>query len=250
MEEPLLEFRKTGHRFADGVWGLKDINLPVFPRELLIIAGANGAGKTLLMRHAIGLTRPSEGSVLVKGSELTRNLSLARRSLGLVFQHPEEQFIEDTVYDEIAFGPQNHRIQGEALQATVVAAMEQFGLGGMAQRHPLSLSGGERRRLALASVVAMRPELLILDEPFMELDYPGIKTLLSMLIDLHRSGQAICVITHDIGKILAHADRLVLLSEGRLVAQGPPAEILPLCEENGVRNPCRNGAPIEEATWI
>lgn len=250
MDEALLEFRGTGHRFPDGVWGLRGINLRIHARELLLIAGANGAGKTLLMRHAIGLARPSEGSVLVKGRDVSRNLKFTRHTLGLVFQHPEEQFIEDTVAGEIAFGPQNLRLRGEELEERVSAAMGQFGLAGMEERHPLSLSGGERRRLALASVAAMRPELLILDEPFMELDYPGIRTLLSMLIELHRSGQAICVITHDIGKLLAHADRLVLLREGRLAAAGPPEEILPLCEENGVRNPCRDGTPVERATWI
>lgn len=250
MEESLLQFRGLGHRFPDGVWGLRGIDLALRPRELMLLAGANGAGKTLLMRHAVGLARPREGTVLVKGKEVSRNLGAARRRVGFVFQHPEDQFIEDTVRDEIAFGPANLGIEGPPLREAVDRAMEQFALSGMAERHPLSLSGGERRRLALASVVAMGPELLILDEPFMELDYPGIRTLLAMLIELHRRGQAICLITHDIGKILAHADRLVLMAGGRIVAQGAPEAVLPLCEANGVRNPCRHGIPLEAATWI
>ena len=150
---------------------------------------------------------------------------------------------------EIAFGPENLGLRGSSLAEQVAQTLDRFGLTSLAERHPLTLSGGERRRLALASIMVMQPKLLILDEPFMELDYPGIRDLLKVLLELHAAGQGICVITHDVGKILAHADRLVLMNRGRIVADGEPASLLPLLEVNGVRNPCRAGLPLAEAAW-
>lgn len=250
MAVPILSFRDIGYRFPDGFWGLRGVNLEFFPGELLILAGPNGAGKTLLMRHANGLSRPTEGAVLYRGEDINNSAGRTiRRRIGLVFQHPEEQIIEESVAAEIAFGPENLGIRGKKLESLIQTNLELFGLTNLARRHPMTLSGGERRRLALASVLAMEPEILLLDEPFMELDYPGVQALLSILLKLHASGQGICVITHDVGKILAHCDRLALLKEGRLSAIGRPKDLVERLEEHGVRNPCRGGLSLEHATW-
>lgn len=249
MSEALLSFRGLDHRFSDGVLGLSQIEMDIFEGELLLLAGPNGAGKTLLMRHAIGLARPVAGKVLYRGEEIGTRLKTVRREIGIVFQHPEEQIIEDTVAGEIAFGPENRGIRGAELKLRVERELSRFGLGHLSGRHPMTLSGGERRRLALASILAMEPELLLLDEPFMELDFPGVRDLLRILLEIHASGQGICIITHDVGKILAHADRLVLMNDGKITAAGPPGDLLPILEINGVRNPCRGGIPIEETSW-
>ena len=249
MNEPVLSFQDVGYRFPDGFWGLKHVNLELFAGELLLLAGPNGAGKTLLMRHANGLARPTEGRILYRGEEVHKAGRKIRQRIGLVFQHPEEQIIEESVAAEIAFGPGNLGIRGERLKSLVESNLELFGLAPYAERHPMTLSGGERRRLALASVLAMEPDILLLDEPFMELDYPGVRSLLSVLLKLHAAGQGICVITHDVGKILAHCDRLALMKDGTLSAAGKPEDLVGRLEEHGVRNPCRGGMPLEHASW-
>ncbi len=248
--EPVLSFSDVQYRFNDGTLGLDGVTIDFFPRELLILAGANGAGKTLLMRHANGLLHPTSGEVVFKGAPLRKNLRGARRSLGMVFQHPEDQFIEDSVRSEIRFGIDNLGLPAEVCDLRVQTVLEQFDLDNLKNRHPLSLSGGERRRLALASVIVMNPDYLILDEPFMELDYPGIRELLSILISLHKDGQGMCIVTHDVGKILAHSDRLILMKKGKIICAGPSRDLIGILEENGVRNPCRGGFPFEAATWL
>ena len=249
MSEAILSFRELTHRFPDGFQGLTEIELDIFAGELLLLAGPNGAGKTLLMRHAIGLARPFAGRVLYRGEDIGSRLTKVRQKIGIVFQHPEEQIIEDTVAGEIAFGPENRGIRGMELKNRVERELFRFGLAHLSGRHPMTLSGGERRRLALASILAMEPEMLLLDEPFMELDFPGVRDLLRILLEIHAAGQGICIITHDVGKVLAHADRLVLMNGGRIAASGTPAGLLPILEQNGVRNPCRAGASIREASW-
>jgi biotin transport system ATP-binding protein len=249
MDQPILRFRDVGYRFSDGFWGLRRVNLDLHRGELLLLAGPNGAGKTLLMRHANGLARPTEGEVLYCGENPGKAAGKIRYRIGLVFQHPEEQIIEDSVAAEIAFGPENLGIRGDKLKSLVESNLELFGLTKLADRHPMSLSGGERRRLALASVLAMEPEILLLDEPFMELDYPGVQSLLSILLQLHAEGQGICIITHDVGKVLAHGDRVALMKNGTVSVSGKPAEIVDQLEEHGVRNPCRGDIPLEQATW-
>jgi biotin transport system ATP-binding protein len=249
MSEALLSFRGVDHRFPDGVAGLSKIEMDIFAGELLLLAGPNGAGKTLLMRHAIGLARPFAGRVLYRGEEIGTRLKTVRRNIGIVFQHPEEQIIEDTVAGEIAFGPENRGIRGAELRRRVERELSRFSLEHLSGRHPMTLSGGERRRLALASILAMQPELLLLDEPFMELDFPGVRDLLKILLEIHAEGHGICIITHDVGKILSHADRLVLMNSGKISAAGTPGELLPLLEEHGVRNPCRGGISLSEASW-
>ena len=249
MNSPILCFDNVGFCFPNGIWALRGVNLEIFQGELLLIAGANGAGKTLLMRHANGLVRPTEGKILYRGSDIRKAGSSVRQKIGLVFQHPEDQIIEESVAAEIAFGPENLGIRGRELKFLVESNLENFDLSHLANRHPMTLSGGERRRLALASVLAMKPEILLLDEPFMELDYPGVKTLLSILLNLHAAGQGICVISHDVGKILAHCDRLALIKDGRVSAAGKPEDLIENLEDYGVRNPCSGGLPLEQATW-
>ncbi len=247
---PILSFTDVHYRFNDGAYGLKGVSLGFYPGEILLIAGANGAGKTLLMRHANGLVRPESGKILYKGYPLKKNLKEVRQRIGMVFQHPEDQFIEDTVYGELRFGLDNIKLPQKIIKLRTDSILENFGLAPLRDRHPLTLSGGERRRLALASVIAMEPEYLILDEPFMELDYPGIKDLLSILVTLHKGGLGMCIVTHDVGKILAHSDRLVIMKEGRVVSAGPSESQVQFLETNGVRNPCGGGVPFEKSSWL
>jgi biotin transport system ATP-binding protein len=132
-----------------------------------------------------------------------------------------------------------------AVQKAVAAAMEQFGLSHLADQSPHLLSGGERRRLAIAGVLAMQPEVLLLDEPFANLDYPGIRDVLQQVIALHRQGHTIVLAAHDLEKVIGHAERLIVMDKGRIVADGPPEDMLPLVERFDIRMPClaRLGLP-------
>jgi biotin transport system ATP-binding protein len=154
------------------------------------LAGRNGSGKTLLMRHLNGLEPIQQGSIHLEGQEISQHKELVQR-VGLVFQNADSQFVSQTVEGEIAFGPANLRLTKTEINRRRELAIEQMGLGDFRKRHPHSLSGGEKRRLAIASVLAMEPRLLVLDEPFTGLDLQGVDQTLQCLLNLHQGGSTI-----------------------------------------------------------
>jgi len=247
---PLIAVHRLCHHYRESRTGLADVDLTVRAGELLVIAGPNGCGKTTLLKHLNGLLIAQSGQVLINGVSVAQDPQRARRMVGLVFQDADSQIVGRTVREDIAFGPENLKLARAIVDRRVVAAMTAMGLVHLAGRDPLSLSGGEKRRLAIAGVMAMEPLVLALDEPFDSLDYPGVRQVLDAIVTLHRNGTTIIVTTHDLEKIGAHADRLVLMDDGRIVHDGPVAAVLPFCEQHGVRQPCdvRWGAEIR--SWI
>jgi biotin transport system ATP-binding protein len=247
---PIIEIRGVAHRFPDGTPGLRNVDLCIGPGELVLIAGENGSGKTTLLKHLNALLRPSRGSIVVDGKDVTQNPIQTRQKVGLVFQNPDHQIVGETVYADAAFGPENLKLTPERVNARVEAALNSVSLLPLADRQPHLLSGGEKRRLTVAGVLAMKPKILALDEPFSSLDYAGIREVLRQILDLHQSGCTVVVTTHDVEKVIAHADRLVVLHRGSVVADGPPAQIATKLERYGVRPPCalRWGKPIE--SWL
>jgi biotin transport system ATP-binding protein len=198
------------------------------------------------MRHLNGLARPSSGDVRLRGESIFENLSLTRRSVGLVFQDADAQIVGQTVERDVAFGPENLKLSRSVIHRRVSEALQATGLVGFNQRRPHSLSGGEKRRLAVAGVLAMKPDILVLDEPFTGLDWPGCADLIEVLETLHGGGTGIILITHDLDKILGHADRLLLMNGGRIAADGTPQEIIGVVESLGIRRP---SGSISTMTW-
>ena len=245
-----LEVQGLGKRFESGRWGLRGVDLVLEGPGFTVMSGHNGSGKTLLARHILGLERPDEGQILLDGIHIQQDLREVRRRIAFVFQEPEHQILGMTVDEDVAWTPSRLGWPRDRIQASRAHALQLTGLEGRGGELTAFLSGGEKRRLAIASVLAAEPEMIILDEPFNDLDWPGVQTLLTILIDLHRQGLALLVITHDLEKCLAHADRLVVLEEGRISADGPVPEIWDRLPSLGLRRPGPLCGSLEGMTWL
>jgi biotin transport system ATP-binding protein len=246
----IIEVENLSHRFSDGTLGLTDINLAVQKGTLVIIAGENGSGKTTLLKHLNGLLRPHTGTVRLAGQAVSEDIVRARQLVGMVFQNADSQIVGETVYTDVAFGPENLGLSRSEINHRVTGALEAVGLTRMAQQRPHLLSGGEKRRLSIAAVLAMNPQVIALDEPFSSLDYPGVKQILRYILGLHQSGHTILVTTHDVEKIIAHADRLIIMKNGRIVRDGIPFKIIKEAEAFGVREPCSSRLGMGIASWL
>jgi biotin transport system ATP-binding protein len=244
---PIIRTSNLTHRFADGTLGLDSITLTVWEGELVVISGRNGSGKTLLARHLNGLLEPTTGWVELAGEPVSKNPARARQLVGLIFQDSDSQIVGETVSEDVAFGPRNLRLDREEIEERVDRSIRSVGLAGLEERPAHLLSGGEKRCLAVAGVLALNPRVVVFDEPFSNLDYPATRRVLGQIVDLHRGGHTVVVITHDLDRILAHADRLILMESGRIARDGRPADVIEDVELFGVRKP---GSSIEELTWL
>jgi biotin transport system ATP-binding protein len=246
----LLEIRHLTKIFAGGTVALDDVNLAVDRGELLVLAGTNGSGKTVLARHLNGLLLPTSGEVLLEEAPIAGRLPEVRRQVGLVFQNSDNQIVGETVAADVAFGPENLGLPPAEVRERVAEALAQVDLAALAGARPQLLSGGQKRKLAIAGVLAMRPQLIVLDEPFTGLDYPGVVQILRQLLRLREQGHTLIIVTHELEKILAHADRMAVLSAGRLVASGAPGALLGLLEEYGIKRPYGEERPVATMTWL
>ncbi len=232
------------HRFPDGTLGLNEVNLSIEEGEFVIIAGRNGAGKSLLMRHFVGLSAPSSGEVFYRGERVATCIPLIRREVGYVFQDTEAQIFGQTVREDLAFGPANLGVRGEELEHAIDAALRDARMVGMGDRRPPTLSGGEKRRLAIAGVLAMRPRCVILDEPFANLDFSSVHDILEVLSTLRDEGVTLVVLTHEIEKVVARASRLIILDAGKVSFDAPPREVpKSIFEASGLVCPYRECYP-------
>ena len=246
----MLELDGLGRRFEDGSWGLRGLSCRFESQGLTLISGHNGSGKTMLARHLVGLEKPDEGCIKLDGRNLSSCLPEARRRIGFVFQEPEHQILGLTVAEDVAHTPRCHGLPKARVQELTRSAIDRVGLTGRDQELTAWLSGGEKRRLAVAAVLAAEPELIILDEPFNDLDWPGVKTLLTILLDLVASGIGLLIITHDLEKCLAHADRLLVMAAGRVLADGPAQQMWQRLPELGLRRPGPLTGHFEGMTWL
>ncbi|MBN2655816.1 MAG: ABC transporter ATP-binding protein [Spirochaetales bacterium] len=245
---PLLEIRDLSHRFSDGTVALSEVSFSVEKGDFLIISGPNGSGKSVLMKHLNGLLSPTAGEIRLNGVSISRDLVSTRKKIGLVFQDADSQIIGQTVERDAAFGPENLRLPRAEVDRRVEKALKEVNLLGKKTARPHVLSGGEKRRLAVAGVLSMDPEIVIFDEPFSNLDYPGIRQVLQQLVYLHGKGHTLIVITHDLGKVLAHGTRLIIMGNGRIIEEGEPEELLSSLEKRGIRRP--PGLKAAEMTWL
>jgi biotin transport system ATP-binding protein len=245
-----IELTNVCHTFADGTPGLVDINLSIPGGALAVIAGPNGSGKTTLLRHLNGLLTADSGSVRVAGRRVDADPARVRQVVGLVFQDADSQIVGETVAADVAFGPENLCLNRDEIDRRVSEALETVGLSHLADQSPHRLSGGEKRRLCIAGVLAMNPQVLAMDEPFSGLDYPGTRQVLAQILALKNNGQTIVITTHDVEKIVYHTDRLFVMEKGRIVREGTPNAILQDLERFGVRQPCASRLGLEVTSWL
>ena len=221
---PALEVSGLAFAYPDGHTALRGVDLRVEAGERVALLGPNGAGKTTLVLHLNGILRAGAGRVTVAGLPVQReHLREIRRRVGVVFQDPDDQLFMPTVGDDVAFGPANFGVAGDALRDRVRDALAAVDMAGFADRSPLHLSGGQRRRVALATVLACRPEILVLDEPSSNLDPVARRELAEVLLRLDVS---VLMVTHDLPYALQLCPRAVILDDGVVVADGPTRELL------------------------
>ena len=223
-ETPSLEVSGLAFAYPDGHQALFGVDLTVAKGERVALLGPNGAGKTTLVLHLNGILAAGVGEVRVAGMGVGKDtMREVRRRVGIVFQDPDDQLFMPSVRDDVAFGPANLGLSGDALDARVTAALEQVGMAEFADRPPHHLSFGQRRRVAVATVLAMEPEILVLDEPSSNLDPASRRELAEILVELDVTT---LMVTHDLPYALELCPRAVILSEGVIVADGPTREIL------------------------
>lgn len=210
---------------------LDNVSLKIEDREFVGIIGHTGSGKSTLIQHINGILKPDSGSIVINGTDITAKnvrMSEIRKRVGLVFQYPEYQLFEDTVEKDIAYGPSNMELTPEETAARVKEAMELVGLdfNEYAERSPFELSGGQKRRVAIAGVIAMKPDVLILDEPTAGLDPKAHKDIINMLLDLHKASECnIILVSHNMEDVAEIADKIIVMHSGRVFAHGTPREI-------------------------
>lgn len=206
--------------------------------EFTIIAGPNGAGKTTFIRHFNGLLSPDEGRVTVNGCSVDTNPVSVRSSIGMVFQEPRNGFVAATVEADVSFGPENLGLPRNEIKRRVKRALAAVKLTGREEERIDQLSGGEQARVAIAGALAMEPDYLVLDEPLEGLDFPTRNAVLNHLTDVHDNGTGIIIVTHDLRDLIDLADRLIILDDGQIAADGTPDEIRNRLTDLGIRPPC------------
>ena len=232
----LIQVENLTHIYNQGTpferVALREVNLEIEAGERIGILGPTGSGKSTLVQHLAGLLKPTAGRVLLEGTSIHSKGATARKlrlQVGLAFQYPEDQIFEQTVFREVAFGPRNLGLDEAEVAARVNWALEMVGLdpGAVAQRMPFTLSGGERRRVALASILAMRPRVLILDEPTAGQDPRGRRALLDKVGAWQRkTNMTLIVVSHALEDLARLVERVMALREGRVVADGPARQVL------------------------
>jgi biotin transport system ATP-binding protein len=222
---------------------LRGVTLSIPDGSFLALAGPNGSGKTTLVRQFNGLLEPDSGEVLVNGIEVGEGLVAARSAVAMTFQNPRDAFVASTVGPEVAFGPENLGLDRSEIDQQVERALSAVGMGGREHERLTRLSGGEQARVSVASALAMEPDHLVLDEPFAGLDWPARERLLDRLVTLHEAGTGVIVVSHDLTDLLDPVDRIVVLADGRVAADGPPEEVRDRLPALGVRDPASSIEP-------
>lgn len=237
---PILEIQKLSHIYSPDTpfehAALSNVDLTISRGEFVGLIGHTGSGKSTLVQHMNGLLKPTSGHVLFDGRDIWEDPKFTRQirfRVGLVFQYPEYQLFEETVYKDIAFGPANQGKTGDELDHAVREAAKLVGIrDDQLEKSPFELSGGQKRRVALAGVLAMEPEVLVLDEPTAGLDPAGRENLMANIRDYHRNkGKTIILVSHSMDEIARNVDRILVLKNAHVLMQGTPAEVFARGEE-------------------
>ena len=239
MSHHYLRFDDVHYRYPNGYEALCGVSLRITHGEKVALVGANGAGKSTLLLHTNGLLMPSQGGVVLGGIALTRRtLPLVRQSVGLVFQDSDNQLFMPTVEEDVAFGPSNMRLEPEEIRRRVTEALDAVGALHLRGASPFRLSGGQKKRVAIATVLAMEPSVLVMDEPTSNLDPRARRQIIDLI---RRFGHTTLIATHDMEMVLDLCDRTIVMKQGRIVADGSTRHVfgdLALLEECGLEQPC------------
>ncbi|MCX7749729.1 MAG: ATP-binding cassette domain-containing protein [Clostridia bacterium] len=224
MNQPVVEVNELGYVYPDGRRALEDVAFQVYEGETVGIIGANGAGKSTLLMQLMGILLPSRGEVLVQGEKVTKkSLQKIRAKMGLVFQNPDDQLFMTTVYDDVAFGPRNYKLNEQEVENRVCEALKTVGILHLKDRAPFRLSGGEKRAAAIAAVLSMQPEILVMDEPTAALDPKSRRRIMTLLKGFSHTKM---IATHDMDMVFDLCERTIVLKEGRIISDGRTREIL------------------------
>ncbi len=220
----MLEIKNLNYSYPDGKKALKDINIKIYDNETIGIVGANGAGKSTLIKTIVGIFLTDQGEIIVDGEKVTKKtLNSIRKKVGVVFQNPDDQLFMNKVYDDIAFGPRNYKLTEEKVKEKVEKVMKELNIEKLKDRSPNNLSGGEKRKVAIATVLSMEPSIILFDEPTSFLDPKGKRILIETLKGINTTK---IIATHDLDMVKDNCKRVIVLKEGQVVADGKPKEIL------------------------
>ena len=228
MQQIHLETKNLSFTYPDGTEALKNVNIQIKKGEKIAIMGPNGAGKSTLFSHFNGLSEPTSGHVEIDGEKIVftrEELLKVRQKVGIVFQDPNDQLFAPTVKEDVAFGPMNLGLDYDEVNARIKEALEMVGMSGFEDKTPHHLSGGQQKRVAIAGIIAMRPEIMILDEPTAGLDPEGVDKVLNILNKLNEEGMSIIISSHDIEMVNHFADKIFVLYGGELIAKGDKHQI-------------------------
>jgi len=246
MTHHIVAVTDLEYRYPDGTAALRGVSFRVAHGESLAIVGANGAGKSTLLLHLNGYLAPTGGTLQIGDFPLTKEtLKLVRRTVGMVFQDPDDQLFMPTVFDDVAFGPLNLGLAGADVAERVTKALDTVGAAHLKDRPPYKLSGGEKRAVAIATVLSMSPDILVMDEPTSNLDPRARRKLIELLKTFKHTK---IIATHDLDMVLDLCERTVVLHDGRVTADGPTLQIFgddALLKESHLEKPLRlQGCPI------
>jgi len=222
----MIEIAGLVHVYPDGTRALDGVDLAIGPGETLAIVGQNGSGKSTLVRHLNGLLQPTEGTVRIDGRDIAgQRVARLAATVGLVFQDPDRQIFAGKVRTEVAFGPRNLGLRGAELDRRVAEALEVVGLAGAADENPYDLGYSRRKLLAIASVLAMRTPIVVLDEPTTGQDLRGVARVRAIVAALAAEGRTVITISHDMRFVAETVRRMVVMRAGRIVLDGTPADV-------------------------
>lgn len=238
MSDPIVDVRELSFTYPDGTEALKGVSFRVAQGASLALVGANGAGKSTLLLHLNGCLSATGGEVRIGDVPLTRATAPAlRRAVGMVFQDPDDQLFMPTVAEDVAFGPLNLRLPPDEVERRVTRALERVGMTHLRERPPYRLSAGEKRAVAIATVLSMAPDVLVMDEPSSYLDPRSRRRLIDLLRSFEHSR---IVATHDLELVVETCERVIVMDGGRIVADGPTCEVLndaALMQAHGLERP-------------
>lgn len=239
MSHHIVEVKNLRHIYPDGTAALRDVSFRITHGESVAVIGANGAGKSTLLLHLNGYLAPTAGEVRIGDFPLNKGtLPEIRRTVGMVFQDPDDQLFMPTVYDDVAFGPMNLGLSGTELEGCVTAALERVGAGHLVKKAPYHLSKGEKRRVAIATVLSMSPDILVMDEPTDGLDPYARRQLMGLLREFRHTK---IFTSHDLDMVLELCERTIILNGGEVRADGPTREIF---QDEALLAECRLEQPL------
>ena len=224
----MLEVQNIKYSYNKDYQALKGVSLKVEKGDMVALLGKNGAGKSTLFLHLNGIYEPDEGKVFIDGEELKydkKSLLKFRQKVGIVFQNPDDQIFAPTVEEDVAFGPLNLKLPMEEVQKRVTESLARVGMSGFEKKAPHHLSGGQKKRVAIAGILAMKPEIMVLDEPTAGLDPQGVRGLSKLLKELNEEGITIIISTHEVDLVPNYAKKVFVMVDGLLIAEGTPKEI-------------------------